>query len=174
MSLPRWSLSFFAAYLCTSWAVAQPAQPQNHSAPKIAGWIETVTFPDYEISFDAELDTGADFSSLGVNGLVRFKRNGKTWYRFTVTDKNGRTVAIEQQTKRIARIQRAEVADTLRPIVRLKICVAGQIAETDFSLTDRSGQSYAVLIGRRFLAPHAILVDSRRAGLFPKPCESGK
>jgi hypothetical protein len=156
-------------------AFAQAAQQQNRSEPMptIAGWIETVTFPDYGIALDAKLDTGADASSLGVTGLDRFKRQGKIWYRFTLTGEDGKTATIEQQTNRTARIMRAEVEDTRRPIVRLKICLAGHIAETDFTLTDRSDQRTSLLIGRRFLASR-VVVDSGRTHVFPKPCESGK
>ena len=156
-------------------AVAQTAQQQNRNEPMptIAGWIETVTFPDYGIVLDAKLDTGADSSSLGVSRLERFKRDGKTWYRFTLTGEGGKTAAIEQQTNRIARIMRAEVEDTRRPIVRLKICLAGHVAETDFTLTDRSDQRSRVLIGRRYLASR-ILVDSSRKHVFPKHCEGAK
>ena len=156
-------------------ALAQTAQQQNRNEPMltIAGWVETVTFPDYGIVLDAKLDTGADSSSLGVSGLERFKRDGKTWYRFALTGEDGKTATIEQQTNRIARIMRAEVEDTRRPIVRLKICLAGHVAEVDFSLTDRSDQRSRVLIGRRFLASR-ILVDSSRKHVFPKHCEGAK
>ena len=141
--------------------------------PSVAGWIETVTFPDYGIAIDAKLDTGADSSSLGVTDLERFKRGGKTWYRFTITGLSGKTATVEQQTSRVARVMRAEVKDTRRPIVRLKICLAGHVAVTDFTLTDRSEQRTALLIGRRFLDSR-ILVDSGRKHLFPQKCDSGK
>jgi hypothetical protein len=154
-------------------AFSLAAQPQDHPMPTVAGWIETVTFPDYGIALDAKLDTGADSSSVGVTGLERFKRDGKTWYRFTLTGKDGKAATIEQQTNRVARIMRAEVKDTRRPIVRLKICLAGQVAVTDFTLTDRSDQRTSLLIGRRFLASR-ILVDSGRKHLFSTSCESGK
>lgn len=161
--------------LCLHGAFAQDAQQQSAAGtmPTIAGWIETVTFPDYGIAIDAKLDTGADSSSLGVEDLERFKRNGKVWYRFTLVGEDRKAVTVEQQTNRKARILRAEVADVLRPIVRLKICLAGHTGETDFTLTDRSEQRTALLIGRRFLASR-ILVDPGRMHLFPGPCESGK
>jgi hypothetical protein len=155
------------------WMTASSAQaPKGDGTPTVAGWTEPVTFVDYGITIEAKLDTGADSSSLGVSDLGRFKRNGKTWYRFTIRGDDGKTATIEQQTNRVARIMRAEVADTRRPIVRLKICLAGHLAVTDFTLTDRSEQRSALLIGRRFLASR-ILVDSNRMHVFPK-CNSGK
>jgi len=138
----------------------------------IAGWIEPVTLLDYGITFAAKLDTGAVSSSLDVDDLERIRRKGKTWYRFTVQGDDGKTATIEQKTNRVARIMRAEVKDVRRPIVRLKICVAGHIAETDFTLTDRSGQNFSALIGRKFLASR-ILVDSGRTRVFAQPCKTG-
>ena len=159
------------AGLWVTGVLAQAAQQQNRSEPMatIAGWIETATFPDYGIALDAKLDTGADSSSIGVTGLERFRRDGKTWYRFTLTGADGKTATIEQQTNRVARIMRAEVKDTHRPIVRLKVCIAGHVAETDFTLTDRSDRRTPLLIGRRFLASR-IVVDSSRKHVFPKQC----
>lgn len=141
--------------------------------PTTAGWVETAKLLDYGISLNAKLDTGALSSSLGVSDLERFKREGKVWYRFTVWGNDGKSVTIEQQTDRIARIMRAEVEDTRRPIVILKVCLVGHIAETDFTLTDRSSQEFPALIGRKFLASR-ILVDSSRTYVFANPCESGK
>jgi hypothetical protein len=107
-----------------------------------------------------------------VSDLERLRRNGKIWYRFTIHGDDGKTATVEQQSNRTARIMRAEVEDTHRPIVRLKICVAGHVAVTDFTLTNRSERRTPLLIGRRFLASR-ILVDSDRTHVFPK-CESGK
>ena len=162
------------AALAATGAFCQSApEPGAKPIPVVAGYIETVTFPDYGIAIEAKLDTGADSSSLGVTGLDRFKRNGKIWYRFTLTGDDGKTATIEQQSNRTARIMRAEVEDTRRPIVRLKICLAGQVAETDFTLTDRSEQRTSLLVGRRFLASR-ILVDSGRTHVFPQHCGSRK
>jgi hypothetical protein len=169
----QWLMGLAAAALSIGAAFAQGQQPQDHPMPTTAGWIETVTFPDYGIAIDAKLDTGADSSSIDVTDLDRFKRNGKVWYRFTLTGSDGKTATVEQQTNRVARIKRAEVEDTRRPIVRLKICLAGHEAETDFTLTDRSERRAQALIGRRFLASR-ILVDSSRTHLFAKPCQGGK
>lgn len=169
-------LRFFGALalggFCTTVSLAQPVQPQGGPASTVAGWIETVTLPDFDITLDAKLDTGAKSSSIDVQDLVRFRRDGKTWFRFTIKGADGKTATIEQASRRVARIMRAEVDDTRRPIVRLKICLAGHVAETDFTLTDRSGQDFQALIGRKFLASR-ILVDSGRTHIFPRRCEAG-
>ena len=163
--------------LALFWATAAFSQSASSDGagtmPVTAGYIETVSFPDYGIAIDAKLDTGADSSSLGVTSMEQFKRAGKTWYRFTLTGMDEKAVTIEQQTSRVARVMRAEVEDTRRPIVRLRICLAGVTAETDFTLTDRSERRTLMLIGRRFLGSR-ILVDSGRTHLFPQHCESRK
>lgn len=179
MRFPRTLLVTAMAALWAGNAFAQATLQQTGTTPMtmpsstVVGWIETVTFPNQGITLDAKLDTGAGISSLSVTGLERFKRKGKTWYRFTIHGADGKKATLEQQTRRFARVSRAEVTDTRRPIVRLKVCVGGHAVLTDFTLTDRSGQDYQVLIGRRFLAGRA-LVDSSRTHLFSKPCEGGK
>ncbi len=175
MRFPRTLLvtAIAAFWAGNAFAQASPQQSGTAPMPTVAGWIETAFFPDQGITLDAKLDTGAVSASLNVTDLERFKRGGKTWYRFTIHGSNGKTVTVEQQTSRVARVMRAEVKDTLRPIVRLRICVAGHEAVTDFNLTDRSGQAYQVLIGRKFLLATHLLVDSSRTHLFAKPCEGG-
>ena len=98
------------------------------TTPTVAGWIETVSFPDQGITLEAKLDTGAGISSLSVTGLERFRRKGKTWYRFTIHGRDGKPATLEQETDRVARVSRAEVEDIRRPIVKLKVCVAGREA----------------------------------------------
>ncbi len=156
----------------TGSAMAQTPAQSGAAPTTVAGWIEAVVFPDQDLTLDAKLDTGAGISSLSVTDLERFRRKGKTWYQFTIHGRGGKSATLEQETDRIARVSRAEVKDTRRPIVRLKVCVAGHEAVTDFTLTDRSGQDYQALIGRRFLGGR-VLVDSSRTRLFAKPCESG-
>jgi hypothetical protein len=171
--LLRFFGSLALAGVCMTASLAQTAQQKSDQGPVTAGYVETVTFPDYGIAIDAKLDTGADSSSLGVSGMERFRRAGKTWYRFTITGMDGKVVTVEQETSRVARVMRAEAEDTRRPIIRLRICLAGVTEETDFTLTDRSGRRTLVLIGRRFLGSR-ILVDSGRTHLFPQRCESRK
>jgi hypothetical protein len=93
-------LNIAAAALWFGAAAAQAASAGSNDSGTVAGWAETVTFPEYGISIDALLDTGADLSSL----------------------------------------------------------------------TDRSGQDYVALIGRKFLAAARVLVDSSRAHILPKSC----
>ena len=176
MRFPRTLLVTAIAALWAGNAFAQASPQQSGAAPMptVAGWIETATLPDQGLTLDAKLDTGAVSASLNVTDLERFKRKGKTWYRFTIHGADGKTATVEQQTSRISRVKRAEVKDTLRPIVKLKVCVAGHEAVTDFNLTDRSGQGTPLLIGRKFLLATHLLVDSSRTHLFAKPCEAGK
>jgi hypothetical protein len=168
----RYLLAVAVAVTWTGNALAQATPQQSSAAPTVSGWVETIAFPDHGITLDAKLDTGAVSSSLDVTELERFRRKGKTWYRFTIHGADGKTATIEQETDRISRVMRAEVEDTRRPIVRLKVCVAGHEAVTDFNLTDRSNQRYQVLIGRKFLAGR-LLVDSSRKNVVAKPCGGG-
>lgn len=127
------ALGVASAALWIGVAAAQSSPPQ----PTVAGWVEAITFPDYVVSIDAPLDTGADFSSVGVTDLHPFEKDGKLWFRFGLSGVDGRTATVQRPSDRVLHVKQAAVSETRRPIVRLRVCIAGQVAETDFSLTDR-------------------------------------
>ena len=121
-----------------------------------AGWNEPVRFPNLTIELTAKLDTGAKTSSLGGQNLRRFQRGGQDWVAFTLAD---RTLPVERPVVRMATIRRAGTPVQKRPVVSMTICVAGITRATEFTVADRAGMAYPVLLGRRFLAGR-IVVDA--------------
>ena len=53
---------------------------------QIVGWIEEARVYPGGLLIHAKLDTGARHSSLNVRSVTDFKRNGKKWVRFDVTN----------------------------------------------------------------------------------------
>jgi len=160
-----------AAIAVASLFVAASAHvPRARAAePVIAGWIERITLPEKSLVFDAKLDTGADTSSLNGRDIERFRRGGRPFARFALTDDGGRSVRLEAPVVRVVRIKRAGAVGHRRAVVRLKVCVAGLIADSDFTLADRGDLTYQVLIGRNVLAGR-ILVDSARERIVSDRC----
>ncbi len=145
-------------------AAPAAAAPDAVNGLSVAGWIERVWLQEdgKRVSVRAKLDTGAKSSSINAPQYREFKRGGKTWLSFAVTNNKGQTIEIEAPLLRIARIRRAGVKVRERPVVELGICVGGHHGVTEFTLADRSDLNYPVLIGRRFLKDR-ILVDSGRS-----------
>ena len=122
--------------------------------PVRVGWSEPVSFPRLELQLPAKLDTGARTSSLGGRDLKAFQRGGQEWVAFTLMEGDKR---IERAVVRYVTIRRAGAPDQRRPVVRMQICVAGITRSTQFTVTDRRGMDYPVLLGRRFLAGRVVV-----------------
>jgi hypothetical protein len=158
----------FAAIAVAS-VLTVPAQGARASEAVVAGWIERVSLTEKSLVFDAKLDTGADSSSLNGRDIVRFRRGGRPFARFMLTDDGGRTVRLEAPVVRVVRIKRAGADSHRRVAVRLKVCVAGLASESDFTLADRDDLAFQVLIGRNVLAGR-IMVDSGRERIVSDRC----
>lgn len=144
---------------------------QSPADKVIAGWIENAWIGDPPIRIEAKLDTGADNSSLNAKSYREFKKGGQAYLAFQVTSKEGRTIDIEAPVVRTASVKRAGAGTVARPVIMLKVCVAGVTSNVEFNLSDRSALTYQMLIGRTFLADK-ILVASDRTFLKTGLCKN--
>ncbi|MEC4982640.1 MAG: RimK/LysX family protein [Oscillatoria sp. PMC 1068.18] len=150
--------------LSTAGCTGQPTQADNSatSSTKIVGWVEKgqISGLDEEIKF--KLDTGATTSSINAEiieqpdaetesgGMIKFRfRDGEEVsqiYELPVA----RWVKIESRTQDFIR----------RPVVRMKMCVAGSWIEEEVNLAERDDFNYSVLVGRNLLKKGKLAVDS--------------
>jgi hypothetical protein len=139
---------------------------------KILGWVENAELPDPGLVLKAKLDTGAETSSLDARILKKFRKAGKRWIRFSVADRESgeEFVIVRERVRTIGVVQHNGSRQT-RPVVILRICIAGQMLETEVSLIDRSEFNYPLLLGRSALASFA-LVDAGNTFLSRSGCES--
>jgi hypothetical protein len=156
-------------FVCAAFLLQLVSATAEASDEIVAGYIARATLDGYGVDLKAKLDTGADSSSINAAALQFFRRDGRRWARFDIVGINGTSVTIEETVTRTVRIKRSGSKSNVRPVIRLKVCVAGKTAETDFTLADRSQLNYQVLIGRRFLKDR-ILVDSGREMVHPNKC----
>ena len=120
-------------------------------AKEVVGWVEKVKIFPGELVVKAKIDSGAKTSSLNCKCYNFFERDGKEWVKFTVVNEAGDTIELEQPIVRIAKIKRHYGEKQERPVVKLGLCLANTYKETEFTLIDRSGLNYQVLVGRQFL-----------------------
>ena len=139
---------------------------------QILGWIENAFLPDPGLALKAKLDTGAETSSLDARILKKFRKAGKRWVRFAVTDRDSgeEFVMVRERVRTIGVVQHDGSRQT-RPVVMLEICIADQLLKTEVSLIDRSEFNYSLLLGRSALASFA-LVDAGNSFLSKPDCES--
>jgi hypothetical protein len=144
----------------------------NSSELQVLGWVENARLPDPGIELKAKLDTGAETSSLDSRVVKKFRKEGKRWVRFAVTDRESgeEFVLVRERVRTIGVIQHDGSKQT-RPVVMMQICIAGNLLETEVSLIDRSEFIYPLLVGRAALATFA-LVDSSETFLGQSRCDN--
>lgn len=143
------------------------------------GWHEPVALPDLGIELAyAKIDTGADTSTLhardvrivGEGGarsveftppLLRRQTSCEQWPEGGV--RHVRAVLVEE---RIVRSSMGE--DEVRVIIRTRLVLGSLEFEANFSLTNRVGLRFPVLIGRDALEGRAV-VDPGRSHLARVP-----
>lgn len=117
------------------------------------------------------------FSALEGEALLKaiaeaFGEPGEEWWltEFDTPERNlqtsvsfnlrhpysGEVISIERPLSRISAIQaRGENSYHYRPVIELDLTIAGKTVHTEVNLADRSGFSYAILIGKTFLRDNA-------------------
>ena len=146
-----------------------------HAAPRlitIVGYLENAVIslrnlPDLAIK--AKMDTGATMTSIHAVDISRYTKNGEEWVRFKV-EAGGRSVFFRRRLVRTIRIRRAGTPVVERPVVRIGICIAGYYRLAQVNLTDRSRLSTPLLVGRRFMAPGRLAIDSDKTYLGAAVC----
>jgi hypothetical protein len=135
------------------------------------GWRERLALPQLGIGMlKAKLDTGARSSSLHVDTIEEFQRDGVTWLRFTMHV--GRRQPLDVVCEAPA-LDRRIVTDTggrrtERWFIRSEIQLAGQQFGVDINLTDRRHMLFPLLLGRSALSGR-FAVDPERSYTQPRP-----
>lgn len=128
----------------------------------LVGRVENVFILPQDLKLKAKIDTGARTSSLHALDLTSFERDGKPWVRFAMLDlKANKKIYFERPVIRKTKVKQQGTDLQLRPTVSMSIRFGPMEEQLDFTLADRSGYLYQVLIGRNFLRDRAI-VDVRR------------
>lgn len=142
-------------------AVSEVLAPQKMTL----GRVEWVWVDKLGMYLKARLDTGAKSSSIHASNIQYFERDGKDWVRFNMyTHKktkpaDGQAPALfEVPVLRTVKIKQAS-ATTLekRPVIKMRVRIGPHEADAEFTLTDRKGMLYPVLIGRTFLRDVAVV-----------------
>lgn len=137
------------------------ADSSEQAGKVIAGWVESITFPDKELVVKAKLDSGAKTSSIfGVN-VESFEKDGDPWVRFDLYLEDIRDEAhriqMERPLTRWVKIKNHDGNHDRRMVVELEFCFDGRRHTTEFTLADRNEFIYDVLLGREFLKGVAVI-----------------
>ena len=136
------------------------------------GWIEKAKIAGVEKEIKAKLDTGATTTSINAEILEKPDENSESggMIKFRFTARDGIKQDFELPVVRWVRIESRTANYIRRPVVRMRLCVAGQWIEEEVNLAERDDFNYPVLIGRNMLQKGALVVDSSKTFTADSSC----
>lgn len=168
MKLKVLPICLLACLLAVNTGATEPPEIRDL---EIFGWVERVKLMNGALSMKAKLDTGAATSSLDATHIERFRRGGKRWVRFVLTDpETDETVEVEKPLVRMVQIVRHSGNYQRRPVVEMDICLGYHRRTVEVNLIDRTHFIYPMLLGRSALEGIA-LIDAGNSHLNSPRCE---
>ncbi|HLF98740.1 MAG TPA: ATP-dependent zinc protease [Methylococcaceae bacterium] len=147
-------------------AEEEPAAPKLEVQTRtIMGWLESVVVESRKTKMRAKLDTGTKTSSIHAKDIEHIGKGEAPWVRFTLEPGEAEAgqpadepLMLEKPLARMTRVKQHGGEVDARPVVKLGFCLNGERYESEFTLEDRSGYNYRILLGRDFLK-NVALVD---------------
>ncbi|MCZ2720929.1 ATP-dependent zinc protease [Marinomonas sp. 15G1-11] len=128
----------------------------------IVGSLETCALPDLGITdLQVRVDTGAKTSSLHVDNVKKFTKEGKTWVKFDIHPDvyNVDTVThCESALHDIRSIKSSNGNSEKRFVIKTQLTMGNRSWSIEVTLTNRADMTYLMLLGREGMKDH-ILVD---------------
>lgn len=133
------------------------SQPSKHENMRVIGAVEPIYILPMKTPFYARIDTGAETSSLDVQNLVYFERDGEKWVSFDVVNRgSGEKHHFEKKSKKRIAVRRINEYEH-RKTVEMDVRFGGETIKAQFSLADRSDFDYQALVGRNILMGRAVV-----------------
>jgi len=128
----------------------------------VIGSLEVCDLPDIGITgLPVRVDTGAKTSSLHVDNLDKFTKQGKPWVRFDIHPDMyniEKITSCESALNDVRRIKSSNGVSEERYVIKTRMRLGGQAWQIELTLTDRSDMSYLMLLGRQGMGKR-VLVD---------------
>lgn len=138
----------------------------------ILGALECCDLPEIGlVNVQMRVDTGAATSSLHVDNIEEFRRDGKRWARFDIhpdVHDVDKIVTSESPVKAKKVVKSSSADREKRLVIRTVITLAGKKWKINLTLTDRSTMSNLMLLGREAMKGK-FLVDPDREFLVSEP-----
>lgn len=147
---------------------------QSKQQDQIVGWVEKARIAGVEKEVKVKLDTGATTTSINAEILEQPDEETESggMIKFRFLDGEGNKEVFEHPIVRWVQIKSREGRDLRRPVVRMKLCIAGRWIEEEVNLADRDDFNYPVLVGRNMLKQGGLVVDSSRTFTADPSCSA--
>lgn len=132
----------------------------------IVGNSEKCDLPDLKITqLPIRVDTGAKTSSLHVDNLVAFEKEGKTWVSFEIhpdVHDVEHVIQCEAVTcgKRIVKSSNGE--SEKRYAIQTLFCLGGESWDIQITLTNRADMNFLMLFGREGMGDKLLVDPSQK------------
>jgi hypothetical protein len=129
----------------------------------VVGAVEYVVIGDNVMQQKARVDTGATTTSLGIQSIEEFERDGEGWVRFSILNRvSNESADFEHRLVRRVKIKRHNATPDERPVVAIPLTIGSVQRTIEVTLNNRDSFEYPVLVGRNFLDGHAVVDVSRK------------
>lgn len=151
----------FQCAIAALMAFAYPATAKEQL--HILGWLEHARISGINMKMDAKLDTGAKTSAIDADILtdlnITEEEEDPGSVVFRLRNEDGEERTLELDVVRIIAIKERSGGTERRPVVEMKLCVAGIKTKGEVSLTDRGHFNYPLLVGRDMMERAGIVVN---------------
>jgi len=131
---------------------------KQNITPKTIGAFEKVSFPKFGIhDVMAKIDTGAYTGALHATNIHEAADKGKIVLNFSPFDHP--TTVFTSVDFYVKHVKSSNGQREKRYVINTEIIIAGKTYPIILTLADRSEMKWPVLIGRRFMRTHNLLVD---------------
>jgi hypothetical protein len=118
----------------------------------IVGSLELCDLPELSINeLNVRVDTGATTSSLHVDNIDEFEREGESWVSFDIhpdIHQVSKIVRREAKVEDVRKIKSSTATREKRYVITTTIVLAKMRWSIQLTLTDRSEMNYLMLLGR--------------------------
>ncbi|MGO4891164.1 ATP-dependent zinc protease family protein [Flavobacterium sp. W21_SRS_FM6] len=118
----------------------------------VVGSLELCDLPELSINdLNVRVDTGATTSSLHVDNIDEFERDGESWVSFDIHPDIHQVSKIVRREVKVADVRKVKSSTATREkrfVITTTIVMAKMKWPIQLTLTDRSEMSYLMLLGR--------------------------
>jgi hypothetical protein len=141
----------------------------NFKDKLLIGALEKCSLPDLGISnLVMRVDTGATTSSLHVENVEEYEKNGQLWISFDIHPDVYDVVKITRHSSKVEARRKVKSSTATRErrfVIETTLAIGLHQWQIKITLTDRSEMTYMMLLGREAMADR-ILVDPSKEFLF--------
>lgn len=133
------------------------------------GWRERVFLPDFGVpGIKTKIDTGATASAIHAFRPRYSKRDDGEWVSFELhPHRRSRedAVRVSAKVETYRWIRSSNGKRELRPVIKVKMNLAGKTWTAEMTLTNRSQMSYRMILGRQAMR-NRFMVDPGKSYVF--------